>query len=271
MGWMARLIVSIVALAATGPLNASAEDRLSAFGTLSETSATAVDHDAWDAFLSRYVKATADGRTVVDYGAVGAADKAALSAYIAALERVDPTALPRNEAFAYWANLYNALTVRFILDNYPVKSIRDIRSGLLPGPWKRDAATINGMTLTLDDIEHGVLRHHWSDNRVHYALNCASVGCPNLLQRAFRGDTLDDALNDAAKAYVNHPRCARFEKDSLVVASIYKWFIKDFGSDDSGVLAHLQRYADPALRARLSGVKKIGKFEYDWRLNDVGS
>jgi hypothetical protein len=208
---------------------------------------------------------------VVDYGGVGATDKAALNAYIAALERVDPTALARNEAFAYWANIVNTLTMRFILGNSPVKSIRDIRSGLLPASRKRDAAKVHGVTLTLDDIEHGVLRHHWSDNRVHCALNRASAGCPNLLQQAFRGDTLDDELNAAAKAYVNHARGARFENDGLVVASIYKWFIMDFGGDDSGVLADLPRYAEPSLRARLAGAKEIGKFEYDWRLNDVGS
>ncbi len=265
-----RLIVAVAA-ACVSWAAAAAQDRLAAFAEHNEAGAAAVDHEAWDVFLSRYVSLTRDGRTVVDYAAVGDADRTALKAYITALNGVDPTALARNEAFAYWANLYNALTVDIVLAGYPVESILNIKSGLRAGPWRRQATIVNGVTLTLDDIEHGILRAHWSDNRVHYALNCASVGCPNLPQRAFRGAALDAMLDAGARAYVNHPRGVRIIGDRVIVASIYKWFIEDFGGDNAGILAHVTKYAEPALRVRLGEINKISKFDYDWKLNDIGS
>ena len=110
--------------------------------------------DSWE----KYVRFTEDDRTIVDYAAVSGADHSALKSYLAWLQEQDPTAINRDEAFAYWVNLYNALTVDVILDNYPLRSIRNIFSGLRPGPWQRKIATVNGVTITLDHIEHGILR-----------------------------------------------------------------------------------------------------------------
>ena len=227
------------------------------------------DHAAFDALVARRARNARDGVVRVDYAGWRAspADRAALAAYIAALSRLDPLSLTRSEQFAYWANLYNAVTIDVVIDHWPVRSIRDIRSGLRPGPWRRKLVTVGGVDLSLDDIEHEILRKGWSEPRVHYAVNCASIGCPNLPLRAFRGATLGPALDAAARAYVNSSRGARFDGDVLVVSSIYKWYAADFGGTNARVIAHLARYAEGPLKMRLQGANRIGRDTYDWSIN----
>lgn len=239
--------------------------------------ATAADHAPFDALLTRYVVISPDGVNRVRYGAwrTNAADRAALDAYVASLERERPSRLSRDEALAYWANLYNAVTLQIVLENYPVRSIRDIRSRTLDprgliGPWRTQRVTVEGRRLTLDQIEHSILRPTFSDPRVHYALNCASIGCPNLQPRAWRAASLDVDLNAAARAYINHPRGVRVDdRGRIRVSSIYSWFASDFGGSPGGVLAHLRVYASPALAAQLRTANEISGHDYDWSLNDA--
>lgn len=227
------------------------------------------NHAALDALLARRARNSRDGVVRVDYAGwkASAADRAALTAYIAALSRLNPLSLTRPEQFAFWANLYNAVTINSVLDNWPVRSIRYIRSGIRPGPWRRNLVTISGVELTLDDMEHNILRKGWSDPRVHYAVNCAAISCPNLPLRAFRGATLGPALDAAARAYINTPRAVSFDGEVLFVSSIYKWYAADFGGSDARVIAHLARYADEPLKARLQAATRIGRDAYDWSIN----
>jgi hypothetical protein len=229
------------------------------------------DHAAFDALLARRARNSRDGVVRVDYRGWQAsrADRAALDAYIAALEGLRPHSLTRPEQFAYWANLYNAVTIRVVLEAYPVSTIRTIRSGLLPGPWRRRVVTVEGVELTLDDIEHAILRRGWADPRVHYAVNCASYSCPNLPLRAWRGAGLGPGLDAAARAYVNSARAVRFDGDVLVVSSIYRWYADDFGGSDARVIAHLARYADEPLSSRLRSATRIDRHTYEWALNDI--
>jgi len=231
----------------------------------------AIDHGEWDAFLKKYVKAGKDGINRVPYKRVTKDDRAALDRYVQNLERVAIRKFSRDEQRAYWINLYNAATVKVVLDHYPVDSILkiNISPGLFAkGPWKKKLLTVEGEPVSLDDIEHRILRPIWKDPRTHYAVNCASIGCPNLVGAAYSAGNMDAMLDEAAKAYVNHPRGARVEKGRLVVSSIYVWFQGDFGGGDAGVIDHLGRYAEPALAKKLAGVKRIGDDEYDWALND---
>lgn len=229
-----------------------------------------VDHDDWDAWLGRFVVESADGINRVAYGRVGAADRAALQSYIQRLAALDISAYNRAEQFAYWVNLYNALTVDIVLEHYPVASIREIKSGLFSfGPWKLELVTIEGEAMTLDDIEHRILRPIWRDARIHYAVNCASLGCPNLQRQAFTGANAEDLLETAARDFVNHPRGAQVEDGRLVVSSIYDWFVEDFGGNDRGVIEHLKAHAESDLRAALSRIDRIGADRYDWQLNDA--
>jgi hypothetical protein len=240
--------------------------------------ARAASADKLDAMLARHVVAHPDGVARVRYAAWKAGpDLAALEAWIAAVAAARPSAMPRGEAFAYWANLYNALTLKVVLDRHPVRSIRDIRSSGVPfdpkqffGPWRTRLVAVEGRRLSLDDIEHGIMRPTFRDPRVHYAVNCASIGCPNLRPAAWREATLERDLDDAAATFVNHPRSATVEADGrLRVSSIYTWFREDFGGDEAGVVAHLRRHARPALAARLAPETRIAGDAYDWALNDA--
>jgi hypothetical protein len=230
-----------------------------------------IDHGLWDVWLARYTVAGPNGITRVRYGEVSAEDRAALAAYLDEMAAVEITAFGRDEQFAFWVNLYNALTVDLIVREYPVDSIRDITSGLFSfGPWGMEIVEVEGRALSLDDIEHGILRAIWHDPRIHYAVNCASLGCPNLARAAYRPAEIDRMLEEAARAYVNHPRGAGFDdRGRLIVSSIYDWFEEDFGGSEAGVIAHLTRYADDPLKARLASVSEIYADRYDWALNDA--
>jgi len=232
--------------------------------------AARIDHGPWDRILATYIAPDTSGVNRFDYAGVSASDRAALDGYIAGLAALPVSRYARTEQLAYWINLYNALTVQVVLAHYPVDSIRDIdiSPGLFAdGPWDKALLTIEGQPVTLNDIEHRILRPIWHDPRIHYALNCASVGCPDLQRRAFTAEGTEALLEAAARGYVNSPRGARFKKDKLIVSSIYVWFSEDFGGDDAGVIAHLKRYAESALAARLAGIERLGGHAYDWTLN----
>lgn len=254
---------------------AVAAEPVDLFRNAAADSNVTVDHSSWDRLLQTYVKPDADGLNRVDYAAFKSAGQAELKQYIAQMQAVDPRTLDRAEQFAFLANLYNAKTIDIVLDHYPVSSIKDISLGgglfaaFTGGPWKAKVLTLQGAEFSLDDIEHGVLRPLFKDPRAHYSVNCASVGCPNLQTRAFTGAKLDTQLDAAAMAYVNNPRGVSFGRGGLAVSSIYDWFKSDFGGNDQGVLAHLRKYASPALRAKLNGARSIGDHHYDWSLNDV--
>lgn len=235
-------------------------------------STRSVDYRGWAAFLARYVELGPDGITRVDYGGVTPADRRALQAQIEALAAVPVSALSRPEQMAFWINLYNALTVETVLAHYPVASIRDIdiSPGLFAqGPWRKKLVRVEGEALSLDDIEHRVLRPIWRDPRVHYAVNCASLGCPNLQPRPFTAHGLDHALDAAAREYVNHPRGLRLTPEGLHVSSLYIWFEEDFGGSEAGVIRHFLAYAAPDTAMRLQEFTAIAGHGYDWALNDA--
>ncbi|MAK60305.1 MAG: DUF547 domain-containing protein [Ponticaulis sp.] len=232
-------------------------------------------HEDWSALLARYVEPDTSGINLVDYARLKAntSDRAALADYVEALAGLPLSALPANDQFAAWANLYNALTVQIIVENYPVDSIRDIKSGLFSaGPWKRELVRVEGDMLSLDNIEHDILRVRYDDPRVHYAVNCASLGCPNLRVSAWKGATLDQDLDEAARDYINNPRGVFFRHDGkLDVSKIYDWYKEDFGGSRTGILDHLRAYIVPERQSSLVKDAEIRKFVYDWALNDVSA
>jgi hypothetical protein len=229
-----------------------------------------IDHQIWDSFLQKHIQVGADGLNRIAYGKVAEAEKAALTNYVDSLQEVKITNYPSQEQKAYWINLYNALTVKVVLDHYPVDTIRDIKlSGLFkPGPWGKELVAVEGKKLSLDDVEHNILRPVWKDNRVHYAVNCASVGCPNLQNRAFTRDNMEQLLEKGAREYTQNTRGVDWKKDKLVVSSIYKWFQEDFGDSKQGVLQHLQKYTSASNKAKLQNYQGKITYYYDWSLND---
>ncbi|MDC0033163.1 DUF547 domain-containing protein [Alphaproteobacteria bacterium] len=231
-----------------------------------------IDHSTWEFLLKTLVVPGSDRVALFRYGAATKAHRQMLSGYVKALTALPISTYNRAEQMAYWINLYNALTVKVVLDHYPVKSIRDIDISpgfFSDGPWGKNLVRVEGEDISLNDIEHRILRPIWRDNRVHYAVNCASIGCPNLQVRAYGGDSLNDMLDTAAKAYINSSRGVAIKDGTITVSKIYDWFIADFGNDEKSVLAHLTKFATPALRRQLSGIEKIDDVAYDWRLNGV--
>lgn len=229
-----------------------------------------IDHGEWNDLLSAYVKAGTDGVNRLDYAALKGNDRPKLEAYVSRLAETPISRFNRREQFAYWVNLYNALTVKVVVDHFPVATIRDIdiSPGLFTdGPWGAKLVTVEGEPVSLDDIEHRILRPLWRDPRIHYVVNCASIGCPNLHPVALTAHNAETILEEAAVAYVNHPRGARIAGDDLVVSSIYAWFEEDFGSSEAGVIAHLRRHARPPLSDRLRGRTGYDDHRYDWSLN----
>lgn len=234
-------------------------------------STATVDHAAWDEFLGKYLVADdPSGINLVRYGSVAPEDQQQLRSYLESLEAVRISEMNLDEQRAYWINLYNALTVILILEHYPVKSIRDIKispSFFSSGPWDKKLLVVEDEKVSLNDIEHRILRPIWKDNRLHYAVNCASLGCPNLQPEAYRPENTERLLEHGAREYVNHPRGARLDGKKLVLSSIYSWFKEDFGGSDKGILEHLLTYSDNQLAERIRDYKGRIKKEYDWSLN----
>ncbi|MEL6545704.1 MAG: DUF547 domain-containing protein, partial [Myxococcota bacterium] len=213
----------------------------------------------------------AGGIRRIDYEAA-LPERARLDSYVARLQGTAPLTLNRDEQRAYWINLYNAETIRVILDHYPVESIKDINlegSGLFGGPWNAPRLKVNGEALSLNNIEHGILRPLWADPRIHYAVNCASLGCPNLAAEAYTAANSETLLEAQARDFVAHPRGVAIDEDGDVrLSNIYLWYRKDFGMSDREVLDHVATYASPERAAQLKAADSIDSYDYDWRLNN---
>jgi hypothetical protein len=232
-----------------------------------------LDHGAWDAFLARYRRVAADGSARIAYGAVTPADRAVLEGYLGMLAAAPVDRLSRPEQYAFWVNLYNALTLRTVLQAWPVASIRDITpaGGLFTrGPWDARLATVAGEAVTLNDIEHRILRPIWRDARTHYVLNCAALGCPDIPPRALTAANAEALLDQGARGFVNHPRgvAVLANRSGLLVSSIYVWFAADFGGE-AGVVPHLLRHAAPPLAEAIRHGPRIAAHAYDWALNEA--
>ena len=243
-----------------------------AFAASDDQSSLQIDNTTWNDFLTRYLITGDDGVARVRYAAVTEGDRQALSEYVAMLEATDPAALSSDEQLAFWINLYNAVTVAVILDHHPLSSIRKIKSGPFDfdGPWDDKRVTVAGEALSLNDIEHGIIRAVFNEPRIHYAVNCASIGCPNLRREAYAGSTLDAALDQQARDYINHPRGVSVDEKGRVTASkIYTWFREDFGQSERDALDHIRNFAEPALNEALDGADDIRRYDYDWSLNDA--
>ncbi len=220
-----------------------------------------VDHSLWGELLTKH---NHQGR--VDYKGMQA-DEARLDTYLAQLEKIDPESFERSDALAYYINLYNAWTVKLILSKYPdLTSIKDLGT-LLKTPWKKKLIPLNGETVTLDHVEHDIIRPRFKDPRIHFAINCAALSCPPLWQTPFEGRTLDEQLDQAATQFINDPKNNYLKDDTLFVSRIFKWFKEDFQGDVAGFI---RRYAQKDLKNALDALKSnlsIKYLDYNWNLN----
>jgi hypothetical protein len=230
------------------------------------------NHAAWQKFLSRYLDTTAaDGVNRLRYAEVTPEDKALLDGYLKTLQQVNPNTQADPARRAFWINLYNAQTVASVLKAHPLKTIRDIKvPGVASqGPWDAKLLKVDGASLSLNDIENNILRVRWKDNRIHFALNCASIGCPNLSPLAFTRANLESQLEKGAKDFLKSPRALAFEDGVLKLSSLFDWYRADFGKTDKEVLEILARYAPAETAAQLRTYTGKIEYRYDWNLNGI--
>lgn len=229
-----------------------------------EGSSTTVNHTPLAEFLDVYrVIDSEDGIAKIRYSSVTPGDHSALEEYLEYLQNRDVDGLSENQQFAYWVNLYNSATLLLILDNYPLDSIRNISK-----PWDQKLLRVAGEEVSLNDIEHRILRPIWDDYRIHFVVNCASLGCPDIPAEPLNADNLDAQLQNATANYLSHPRGMTRRGRALVLSSIFSWYSSDFGDNETEVLATLgtHRDLDPLLNGDDLANLRI-RYDYDWNLN----
>jgi hypothetical protein len=172
-----------------------------------------------------------------------------------------------DERLAYWINAYNAFTIKLICDYYPVKSIKDVKSGIpfVSDTWTIKFFNIEGKSYNLNDIEHGIVRPKFNDPRIHFALNCASKSCPPLLNEAYMAEKLAIQLDNQAKAFINdNNRNKILSPQKAEVSKLFTWFAGDFKKASPSVIAFLNQYAT----TKLAENANLDYQEYDWGLNE---
>jgi hypothetical protein len=217
-----------------------------------------VSHEAWNMFLKTHV--TSSGN--VNYKNI-LKDKKTLDVYLKYLTDNPPkNNWSVNERKGYWINAYNAFTIKLIIQNYPVKSIKDI-GGIFKSPWDIDFITIDGEAYTLNRIEHEILRKEFADPRIHFAIVCASRSCPDLRNEAYDALRLDQQLDEAASVFVTNLSKNRIASDKIEISKIFDWFEKDFTANGS-VIDFLNKYS----RVRIDRSASVSYSSYDWNLNE---
>ncbi len=212
------------------------------------------DHGEWSALLGQYV----NGQGQVNYRGF-IKDSTALNNYLGQLAENAPTEdTSRNEKLAYYINLYNAATVKLILVNYPLKSIKNIKK-----PWDRKWVKAGKATLSLGQIEHDILRK-MGEPRIHFAINCASQSCPKLLNRAFTATQLDEQLDMVTREFIRDDTHNRISRDAVVLSRIFQWYKNDF-TEDGSLLAYIATYTE----LRPDSDARISYKDYNWSLNEA--
>ncbi|MBQ4820838.1 DUF547 domain-containing protein [Aquimarina sp. MMG016] len=213
----------------------------------------AFNHQSWDVLLQKHV--TPEGN--VSYKGF-IKDKALLRTYLKSLENTTPAETwSKEDKLAYWMNVYNAFTIKLIINNYPVKSIKNIKD-----PWDLRFFKIGSKWYTLNDIEHRILRK-MEDPRIHFGINCASFSCPPLLNKAFTAENVDQELEKLAITFINDPKRNTLTTDKVQLSKIFSWFSKDFKTEGS-LIDFLNKYAKVTVNQNAQKSYK----KYNWTLNE---
>ncbi len=225
----------------------------------------APSHSLWDSLLHQHVH-----NDRVDYQGFQK-DSLALNQYLAILNEHAPSPnWTKEEQLAFWINAYNAFTVKLIVDNYPVNSIRDLH----PTPyipmtntvWHKKLFQINGEEINLDHIEHGILRKKFEEPRIHFAINCASISCPDLRAEAYTSKKLEKQLDDQARDFINNPLKNKIGHQEVALSKIFSWFKGDF-TEDGTLIEFLNQYSDKEIQPSA----KVNHLDYNWGLNDIAT
>jgi hypothetical protein len=240
---------------------------ISMLPTVSEFYAAGFDHAKFDQVLKEYV----DEKGLVDYN--GIAKDPRFSAYMHALQKAKVEELSRDGQLAFWINAYNAVTIDKVIKWKPEKSVRET---FVPGLWTSTKFfttkehIVAGRTLSQDNIEHDILRRQFKDPRIHFAIICASKGCPPLPRVAYTEENVQKRLHEEAREYINSPRGTRIDRaeNTLSISKIFDWFRADFVNKSGSVMDFMRPYMDTELRQFLQRKPMIGYIEYNWALNN---
>ncbi len=211
------------------------------------------DHSIWNTLLQKHVGKSGQ----VDYDGFKK-DQAQLDTYLEELAQHPVQAdWPRAHKMAYWINAYNAYTIKLIVENYPLKSIRDLHKG---NPWDVKWIELGAKTYSLNNIEHDLLRPQFNDARIHFAVNCAARSCPPLANKAFTANNLEALLEQQTRKFINDPTYNDLDTDQVRISKIFDWYSSDFGD----IQQYLNKYADK----KIDESAKVTFQEYDWALNN---
>lgn len=233
-----------------------------------------VDHSILTNLMTKY---NFNGN--LDYG--GLIKEVKLNEYLNLLSNVNPSILENDqEKMAFWINVYNAFTIKAIVDNYPIESINDLHSGgriighiFSTTVWDDDFIEINNKEYSLNDVEHKILRKEFKEPRIHFAIVCASISCPQLRHEAYFADKLEDQLQDQAIKFFTDKTKNKFDEKNKIayLSKILDWFDEDFGGKDEEVLMFVSKYINSKLSSKI--IKDIDNWsieylDYDWGLNE---
>lgn len=263
---IAMLLVAVVTVSSTGIANAE-QNAGQPWPANQWVSIDQIQHAAFDGLLRKYV----DQNGMVNYKAwhQNAQDRQALTAYLAQLSRANPNQPATREAkLAYWINAYNAVTLEGILRVYPTTSIRNHTAKLMGyNIWKNLIFTAGDQRVSLEDIEHKILRK-MDEPRIHFAVVCASIGCPRLLNQAFVADRLEEQLATNTRDFFGRQQNLQVTNGVLKLSQLISWYGSDFGSTQQQQMQALRRYFPPSAQALVgSGRYQVSFLEYDWNLN----
>ena len=221
-------------------------------------------HTTWNELVGKHVKP--DG---VSYPAFQK-DRTLLKSYLSELAQVSTTDFNTwsgREQLAYFINLYNAATIDLVLEHYPIKSFKD-EAGGEDGPWKLPFVKALGKTYTLDQVEHELIRKNYPEPRIHFAVNCASGGCPPVRNEAFTGENLETQLEEQTKAFLSDKTNNRLRGKTLELSPIFEWFAEDFVKKSGSVEAFVSPYFGKELK---KGAVTLKYTDYSWALNEASA
>jgi len=225
-----------------------------------EQSVIKVDHSAWGDILERYVDDShPSGINRFNYEGITSGDKLTLENYLEYLQQFEPRQFNLGQQKAYWLNFYNAAVINRILNNYPLDSTRRLN-------WRARSYEVVMQKISLNVIEHGILRPIFKDPRILFALNAGSLSSGNLQKTPFTEENTEDLLDKVTRQLLNHPRGARVEDGRLVVSKLFQWYIDDFGGNKQSVRDYVIRYAEEDLKTAIARSKGVS-YNYSWLLN----
>jgi hypothetical protein len=228
--------------------------------------AGAFNHSKFDLILKRYV----NDEGLVDYN--GIAKDPRFGEYMESLKSAKTDTMSRNGRLAFWIDAYNAVTIDKVIKWRPKKSVRET---IIPGLWRSDQFfttrenIVAGLRLSQDDIEKEILRKQFQDPRIHFALVCASLGCPPLPRFAYTEENVQNKLKEETRSYINSPRGTRLDrsKNTLYLSKLFDWYADDFKAQSGSVLNFIKPYLAPESLSFLKQDPKISYIHYNWALN----